>query len=362
METERGEGVPVAEATPMLVESLPMTRRASEIVADARLVQEVVRSVMIGPSKENPVGVHYGTIPGTPKPTLYKAGAEKLASVFRLAIEPRVTDCSTPDEIRFRVEARVTSAASGVYLGSGIGECSTREAKYQWRAAVSSREFAATPADRRRIKFGRAADGAQDVEQVRTEPSDLAGTVLKMAKKRALVDAVLTVTAASDIFAQDLEDLDETLRQSLMGTENQDSPKPHIKPPARKSASGGAASQVVEGIVDDLQERPYKKPDGTAGKRWGVGISGQFYGTFDPAVADTAKRALDFSERVRLTWAQSGEYRNVVSLEIVPAPAAPKPTTKPAQKPAATPAQREPGEDGDEFSDEAGRPKGGNGQ
>lgn len=34
-------------------------------------------------------------------------------------------------------------------------------------------------------------------------------TVLKMAKKRALVDAVLTATAASDIFDQDLEDLEE---------------------------------------------------------------------------------------------------------------------------------------------------------
>ena len=34
-------------------------------------------------------------------------------------------------------------------------------------------------------------------------------TVLKMAKKRAMVDAVLTATAASDLFAQDLEDIAE---------------------------------------------------------------------------------------------------------------------------------------------------------
>ena len=43
----------------------------------------------------------------------------------------------------------------------------------------------------------------------RVENSDLAdtyNTVLKMAKKRALVDATLTATAASDIFTQDLED------------------------------------------------------------------------------------------------------------------------------------------------------------
>jgi len=43
----------------------------------------------------------------------------------------------------------------------------------------------------------------------RVENTDLAdtyNTVLKMAKKRALVDATLTATAASDIFTQDLED------------------------------------------------------------------------------------------------------------------------------------------------------------
>ncbi|WP_418719751.1 hypothetical protein [Bilophila wadsworthia] len=37
-------------------------------------------------------------------------------------------------------------------------------------------------------------------------PADYYNTCLKMAKKRALVDAVLTCTAASDIFTQDIED------------------------------------------------------------------------------------------------------------------------------------------------------------
>jgi len=37
--------------------------------------------------------------------------------------------------------------------------------------------------------------------------ADVYNVVLKQAKKRALVDAVLTATAASDHFTQDLEDL-----------------------------------------------------------------------------------------------------------------------------------------------------------
>ena len=49
------------------------------------------------------------------------------------------------------------------------------------------------------------AKGGEKVEN--DNPADCYNTVLKMAKKRALVDAVLTATAASDIFTQDLEDI-----------------------------------------------------------------------------------------------------------------------------------------------------------
>ena len=53
------------------------------------------------------------------------------------------------------------------------------------------------------------ARGGEKVEH--DNPADHYNTVLKMAKKRALVDAVLTATAASDIFTQDLEDITANL-------------------------------------------------------------------------------------------------------------------------------------------------------
>ena len=53
------------------------------------------------------------------------------------------------------------------------------------------------------------AKGGEKVEN--DNPADHYNTVLKMAKKRALVDAVLTTTAASDIFSQDLEELNASL-------------------------------------------------------------------------------------------------------------------------------------------------------
>jgi len=116
---------------------------AAEIRAGVNLIQEVMKSVM----KKD---VHFGTIPGTPKPTLYQPGADKILSTFRIAIEPIVEDLSTPDEARYRVIARATAQSSGVILGSGVGECSSSEAKYRWRAPVCDQEFNETAEDRRR--------------------------------------------------------------------------------------------------------------------------------------------------------------------------------------------------------------------
>jgi hypothetical protein len=110
----------------------------AEVTQHAIAVQEVMQAVM----KE---GEHYGVIPFTDKPTLYKAGAEKLCMTFRIADEYRIEDLSTPDVIRYRVTCVGRHQLSGVELGSGMGEGSTSEEKYRWRAAVCDEEFEQTP-------------------------------------------------------------------------------------------------------------------------------------------------------------------------------------------------------------------------
>jgi hypothetical protein len=189
---------------------------AAEVVQHAVSVQEVMRAVM----KEN---VHYGKIPGTPKPTLYKPGAEVLCMAFRIADDYEIEDLSTSDQIRYRVKCIGRHQTSDIKLGSGMGEASTGEEKYKWRAAVCDEEFEVTPVTMRRVKFGKKSrndgGGFYKANQVRTEPSDLANTVLKMACKRAKIAMVLNVTSASDIFSQDLDELDETLRGHLASEE-----------------------------------------------------------------------------------------------------------------------------------------------
>lgn len=193
---------------------------AADVRAQVNLMQDVMREVM-------QEGTHYGVIPGTKQPSLYKAGAEKIMSTFRLAADPEVESIGTDGEVHYRVKVRILSA-SGLFLGAGIGECSSSEDKYAWRAAVCQEEFDETPENRRRVKYAKWQGKVEKKQQVRTNPADVSNTVLKMAKKRGLTDGVLTVTAASDLFTQDIEDLPEDVVAEIVG---QQRPSKHASPP-----------------------------------------------------------------------------------------------------------------------------------
>jgi len=172
----------------------------SNVMQRIMLIQDVMKKVM-------KVDTHYGTIKGTNKPTLLKAGAEVLATTFQLCPKVEVIAQRDAEAIRFSCKVQLL-ATNGIFLGEGVGEASTGEDKYKWRKAVSTEEYQATPEDRKRIAYKSSDHGSYTVNQVRQNPDDQANTVLKMAKKRAFIDAILTVTGASDIFTQDVEDMD----------------------------------------------------------------------------------------------------------------------------------------------------------
>lgn len=240
---------------------------ADQVLQRVRAVQQLMEAVM---KKDT----HYGVIPGTKKPTLYKAGSEQILAMFQIAVEPIVEDLSTEDECRIRVICRLTSIASGRYLGSGVGEASSSEQKYMWRKIVSKAEwewYKANKPESTRIRFfsywenGRRQEGQE--EQIRAHVPDIRNTILKMAKKRAQMDGTLTVTGCSDCFDQDLEDLPEEI-QSQIAEQQKQAPEP-IKPTTKKSvspqaeaaslgkdkpqpASGGDVKYISEGALKRL--------------------------------------------------------------------------------------------------------------
>lgn len=201
-----------------------------QLTSQVRKIQEAMAAVMRD-------GEHYGNIPGTKKKVLLKPGAEKLLLLFRL--DPQYSVQISDGDGHYAVTTTCTlfHAPSGMRMGSGMGYCSTRESKYAYRKGQRVCPACGSDAiikskyppkfdpegDPAWFCFGKqggcgkefAADDPAITEQqtgriANEDLADVHNTVLKMSNKRGLVAAVLNVTAASDIFTQDLEDLPET--------------------------------------------------------------------------------------------------------------------------------------------------------
>lgn len=131
--------------------------------------------------------VDYDRIPGTDRPTLLKPGAEILCKVFHLA-QGKADMIEQHEDFDKGIFSYVVGMPlihidSGLQIAYGIGSANSYEKKYRYRKDRSS---------------------GMQIEN--TDPADQQNTLIKMANKRAFVDAVLKATGASRKFTQDMED------------------------------------------------------------------------------------------------------------------------------------------------------------
>ena len=122
--------------------------------------------------------VDYGIIPNCKKPSLYKSGAEKLCDIFGFSKHFEVIGKQEDWEkkiFHYEIKATLINKRTGFIEAEGLGCCNNKESKYLTKDGYS-----------------------------------IINTILKMAKKRAFVDAVLSATRSSGIFTQDMEDLNST--------------------------------------------------------------------------------------------------------------------------------------------------------
>jgi len=84
--------------------------------------------------------IDYGTIPNTPKPTLYKAGAERLCTYFGMtptfSVVEKVEDWDGRDhggEPFFYYWYRCHVRRGEHLLAEADGSCNSQESKYRWR-------------------------------------------------------------------------------------------------------------------------------------------------------------------------------------------------------------------------------------
>ena len=175
-----------------------------------RMLQEFVKDLMVP-------GQDYGLIPGCPKPSLLKPGAEKLCDIFGFAKHVKVTnrleDWSN-GIFAYEVIAVLINKRTGLVEAEGVGSCNNKEKRYR-----------------------------------NQDPYSVINTILKMAKKRALVDAVLSATRSSALFTQDIEDLAAYEVVETTGTTNQ----------AEKPRSNGKSKTGVNKTADPATKSQLKK-------------------------------------------------------------------------------------------------------
>lgn len=150
-------------------------------------------------------GIDYGVIPGA-KACLFKAGGEKvqmflgLTPQYKLLHREFIPNQAKQDKVwnennrRYEIKETVRNYyawefSCELYHGSvkvaeGVGMANTEEEKY--------------------------------VRQYTTKtPDGLANTVIKIAKKRSFMDAILAVSGLSDMFTQDMEDSEEVRKMKV---------------------------------------------------------------------------------------------------------------------------------------------------
>ena len=247
----------------------------NNVLAHYQYVQQVMNDIM----RE---GTHYGgSFPGDTKKNLLKPGADALGVAFRFCTDFEVEERSFENYHReYRVTCHIKTA-TGILVSQGLGTCSTLESKYRWRggarlcpecgkAAIikGKPEYAPKGEDgtRRRDyekggwlcfkkKDGCGATFADEAPEIvgqtterveNTDPADQWNTCLKIGKKRAYVDAMITATGASNLFTQDAEEFDRP-----------DTPA-KADAPATQAASAPKAQAPV---ASPSAARPGDKPD-----------------------------------------------------------------------------------------------------
>ena len=204
----------------------------ADVISMKATVQDLLKSQM----QED---VHFGKIPGTgDKPTLLKSGAEMLRMVFNLRTTCNKDDVEITNEGNghktYEICMHISNKDKEI-IATGLGTCSTMESKYKYRSQLTDRKVPSEYWESRdKALLGgpqyspKKVKGAWLIsERVEHDnPADYYNTVKKMAKKRAMADGILTATCSSDLFTQDLEDLNANFQQyDGVQTEEKKSPK-----------------------------------------------------------------------------------------------------------------------------------------
>ena len=216
---------------------LPDKSQLKRDLQDINEFQNIVHANLIS-------DIDYGTIIGTNKPTLYKSGAEKIVKLLRLSDRYEILPPSKEDWDKpffyYQIRCTLTYEATGEVVSEGLGSCNSYEDKYRYRWLWPG--DVPDGADKAKMVTRRTKKGGLQYRVDNDEVFTIVNTLLKMAKKRALIDAALSAGRLSNAFTQDIEDI-------KAGMEDEDVVDAEVEDVTEKESDFGKCPECNSDIV-----------------------------------------------------------------------------------------------------------------
>lgn len=197
------------------------------IVAPKRMNYEI--SVPGGVPQTLKRDVDFGVIPKTKKPSLYKSGAEKICFAYGLMQ-------------RYYIESKIEQTEPSPFFFYTV-RCDLVKLLPTGQEIVFTSSYGSANTSEKRNGFNGAYDAAN--------------STLKMAQKRALTSAAISICGGSDLFTMDIED-ETTMKnyEEIKATSNDESPIT-TKQIKRLYAIGNEAGRTVDDIKTFLASKGY---------------------------------------------------------------------------------------------------------
>jgi len=162
-------------------------QKVAKIKADIALADALVEKVL-------EAGVDYGLHPGTKSQALKDPGAATIIIAFNCYPKAEVLFREVTDtRISYVIDVACISREDGQAKSTGTGACTTMETKYGYRWVTDPEGYGY---DRAGLKM-RTRDNRDYYRIANPEWSELENTILKMARKRAEVDAAMALPGVS---------------------------------------------------------------------------------------------------------------------------------------------------------------------
>ena len=245
----------------LALQILPSSEKVKQFLDHVATFQAVCKATLVK-------DVDYGIIPGVTQPSLLKPGAEKIFSILRLIPKPtimeQVADWEKP-VFAYTIQITLISRDTGEIVGYGVGECNSMESKYRFRL----QERLCPQCNQATVIKGKgefgggwlcwkkkggcgakwtAGDSVIETQSTGRRENediwDLRNTILKMAVKRAKVDAALSTGSLSNTFTQDMEGREEAMAQ--IPDDAEEIPRETISLPS----DDGKYQFIVNALVD----------------------------------------------------------------------------------------------------------------